>query len=131
MVSIKDIVLEFSLIFLWFFGTLSIAAFLELPFLVFPFFILFISLKIYLKRRKKIIDFVKDDFQKLGYQLKNERPVTFKEFFKKVLLKVTPLISINDIPLRRYRYMRSFRRIFTVKSKNGELQELNTLVIHK
>ena len=131
MVTIKDIIIEFIIVFLWFFGTLLIAALLELPFLAFFLFILFISLKIYLKRRKKTIDFVKDDFQKLGYQINSERPVTFKEFFKKTLLKVTPFISANDFPLKRYSYMRSFRRIFEAKSKNGELYELNTLVIHK
>ncbi|MDR6762865.1 hypothetical protein J2Y38_003083 [Flavobacterium sp. 2755] len=131
MVSIKDILIELCIVFVWFFGSIIIGALFELPFLLLPFFIAFVSLKLYLKRRKRILDFVKDDFQKLGYQLNSERPTSFNEYFKKTELEVLPVILINDVPLKRYRYMRGFRRIFTARSKNGKLYELNTFVMHK
>ena len=131
MVTIKDILIELCIIFLWLFGSIIIGALFELPYLLPSFFIAFVSLKLYLKRRKKTLNFVKDDFQKLGYQLNSERPTTFKEYFKKTELEVLPVILINDVPLRRYQYMRGFRRIFTARSKNGKLHELNTFVVHK
>jgi len=131
MVTIKDILIEFSIVLLWFFSSVIVIILFGLPFLTLPLFILFIILKIHIKRRKQILDFVKDDFQKLGYQLNLERPTTFKEFFKKAELEVLPVILVNDVPLRRYRYMRAFRRIFTAKSKDGIIYELNTFVIHK
>ena len=119
MVTIKDILIQLSVVLLWFFGSIMIAVLTELSFLLFPVFIAFVCLKVYLKRRKKILHFVKDDFQKLGYQLNLERPTTFKEYFRKVKLEDKPIVFINDIPLRRYKYMLAFRRIFTAKSENG------------
>jgi hypothetical protein len=131
MVTIKDILIQLSVVFLWFFSSITIAVLTELHFLLFSVFIAFVCFKVYLKRRKKILHFVKDDFQKIGYLLNSERPITFKEYFRKVKLEAKPIVFINDISLSRYRYMRAFRRIFTAKSKNGSLVELNTFVIYK
>lgn len=129
MIKTKDVLIEIAIIFFWFFFSIILIAIAELPFLVLPLFIVFIMLKIYLKRRKKILEFVKDDFQKLDYELIEERPTTFSEYFINTKLELKSNILINDVPRSRYKYIRAFRRIFKAKAKDGTLYELNSSVL--
>lgn len=78
MVTFKDIILEISLGVLWFVSTLILVINGNT---ILPFFTicLFIYLKIQLKRRKKILPYVKDDFKKLGFEITNERASKLSE----------------------------------------------------
>ena len=103
----------------------------EYRFLAFLPAIIAISIKIYLKRKKRLFEFVKDDFQKMGYELIEERPLKFKEFFSVSNIEIKPTIFINDDSISRLKYIASSRRIFKAKTKDKKYYELNTFVNEK
>jgi len=126
MVSFKDIVTQICLGLIWFISAIFIVN-SDYPFLIVPLFILVVYAKIQIKRRKKILPFVKDDFRKLGYELSAERPSKLSEI--KFEFSIEP--TINGVPLSRYKFVRRFYRIFKGKDKAGKTVLLNTIVTKK
>lgn len=88
-----------------------------IPIVIYGVVILFIS------QNKKISKYVKNDFKKLGYELISERGLNYSE--SEIEIKPTILTSGN-VPLKNYK--NKYKRIFTAKSKKGEIVELNTVV---
>lgn len=131
MVKTIDILINIVIILFWFISTVLIAVMTEYRFLAFLPAIIAISIKIYLKRKKRLFEFVKDDFQKMGYELIEERPLKFKEFFSVSNIEIKPTIFINDDSISRLKYIASSRRIFKAKTKDKKYYELNTFVNEK
>ena len=88
-----------------------------IPFIIYGILITLIS------RNKKILNYVKNDFKNLGYELISERPLKSSE--SKIEIKPSILTSGNQ-PLKAYK--NKYKRIFTAKSNKGKLVELNTIV---
>ena len=128
MTKIKDIVVNVVIVFFWFVSTILIVTITDYKFLVFLPAILFLSLKIYLKRRKRIFEFVKADFEKIGYELMEERPLKFIEFFFFDEIELKPTLYINNVPVSRLKYIATFVRIFKAKNKDGKLYELKVFI---
>ncbi|PCI35961.1 MAG: hypothetical protein COB60_01280 [Flavobacteriaceae bacterium] len=78
-----------------------------------------------MKRNKKITEFVKYDFKKLGFEIISERPLNSSERE----IEIEPAILINGIPLAKVK--NKYSRVFTVKDENKRLLELKTEVIEK
>jgi hypothetical protein len=131
MVKTKDILIYVAIVLFWFISTILIVVMTEYRFLAFLPSVLAISLKIYLIRKKRIFDFVKDDFQILGYELIEERPLKFKEFFVVSNIEFKPTIFIGNVPISRLKYIATFRRVFIAKTKDEKFYELNAFVGEK
>lgn len=69
------------------------------------------------------MEYVKNDFNELGYELISERPLKSSE--SEIEIKAAILISGNT-PIKTYK--NKYKRIFTAKSKKGKLVELKTVV---
>lgn len=94
------------------------------PFLIFPWGILMMVLHYAIKRKKKILKYVKEDYEDLGFELIDEKPVPFSA--NDIKFNVTP-VKVNGLPLSRYGYVRKFHRVFTARHQDGQLFELTTV----
>ncbi|NDJ00096.1 hypothetical protein GWA97_13480 [Flavobacterium sp. LaA7.5] len=91
--------------------------------------ILFFGLKYYLKRNKKILPFVEEDFNELGFKLLSERILKLSDLEVKFEVKI-PYISVNGLPIDRYGYIRKFNRTFRAKSlSDGLLYDITASII--
>ena len=97
----------------------------DYKFYIFIPLILYIWFLYLMKRNKKITEFVKYDFKKLGFEIISERPLNSSERE----IEIEPAILINGIPLAKVK--NKYSRVFTVKDENKRLLELKTEVIEK
>ena len=111
---------------IWFGSTVYLLIGIESKFLFIIPFIIYVILITVIGRNKKIMEFVKSDFNELGYELISERHLKSSE--SEIEIKPTFLTSGNT-PLRNYK--NKYKRIFTAKNKKGKLVELNTIVTEK
>jgi len=93
--------------------------------LVFVPMIIYVGVIFLLKKNKKITEFVKDDFKKLGFEIISERPLKSSERE----IEIQPAILINGMPLKKYK--NKFSRVFSVRDETNRLLELKTDVIEK
>ena len=114
---------------------LTIAVFISMIYILFAteyFILIFVPMIIYIgviyliKKNKKITEFVKDDFKKLGFEIISERPL--KQSEQEIEIEPAILTSGNT-PLRKNK--NQFNRVFTVKDDNNRLLELKTEIIEK
>jgi len=87
--------------------------------------IVFIIVFNLLKKNKKTLEFVKKDFEKLGYELVSERPLKSSESE----IDIKPAILINGVPLKNHK--NQYKRMFTAKSTKGKMVELNVVITEK
>ena len=125
MIRFSDILVTLLCIFILFITAISVAAF-NAPYLLLIAFIVIVTLKIYFESKKKILQYVKDDFAELGYELLSERPLKFSE--TKMTIRLHAGTKINDIPIERYDYIKKISRVFTAKDKDGIVYELKATV---
>jgi len=97
----------------------------EYKILIFVPMIIYIGIDYFIKKNKKITEYVKEDFKKLGFEIISERPLNSTERE----IEIKPAILINGKPLTKIK--NKFSRIFTVKDENKRLLELKTEVIEK
>ena len=91
-----------------------------LPLIIFAIVITIIA------RNKKILAHVKNDFKELGYELISERALKSSESG----IEIKPaILTSGSTPFKGYK--NKYKRIFTAKSKKGNLVELNTIVTEK
>lgn len=124
MVSYSDILIHLLISILCFSVTIIIMRGDYLSFLFFIPIVFGFLIHTLLKRRKKIAIYLKDEFQKLGYNVLSERPLRLSE----TKFEVKPAILINGVPASRYGYLRQFTRVFEVINEAHERFELNTVV---
>lgn len=124
MVNFLDILLEFLIGISCIIVSVILLTGTDMPFLAFIPVLFYFFLHILLKRRKKIAQYLKEDFQKLGYRVLSERPTKFSE----TTLEIKPALLINGIPASRYGYIRKFERVFEVETNTNERFELVTTV---
>ncbi|SDY17707.1 hypothetical protein SAMN05444411_1533 [Lutibacter oricola] len=114
---------------------LTIVVFMSMIYILFAteyLIIIFVPMIIYLgviywiKKNKKITEFVKDDFKKLGFEIISERPL--KQSEREIEIEPAVLTSGNT-PLRKNK--NRFNRIFSVKDDNNRLLELKAEIIEK
>ena len=94
--------------------------------LIFVPMIIYIGVIYWIKKNKKITEFVKDDFKKLGFEIISERPL--KQSEREIEIEPAVLTSGNN-PLRKNK--NRFNRIFTVKDDNNRFLELKAVIIEK
>jgi hypothetical protein len=87
-------------------------------------FIIYLILITIIARNKKILEFVKNDFNKLGYELISERPLKSSE---SEFVFEPAILTSGSAPLKSYK--NKYKRIFTAKTKKGKIIELNTVVM--
>jgi len=97
----------------------------EFIILIFVPIIIYIGVIYLLKKNKKITEFVKDDFKKLGFEIVSERPLNSSERE----IEIEPAILINGIHLKKYK--NKFSRVFMVRDETNRLLDLKTDVIEK
>ncbi|MDX6184073.1 hypothetical protein SGQ44_18060 [Flavobacterium sp. Fl-77] len=131
MIKFKDILLNIAIVLLWFISTILIAITIEHRFLGFLPSIIALYVKLYLKRRKRILEFVKLNFEKIGYELIEERPLKLMEFFSFSNIVLKPTFFFNNVSISRLKYITTFMRIFKAKAKDGKYYELKTFVGQK
>ena len=93
--------------------------------LIFLPMIIYIGVIFLLKKNKKITEFVKGDFKKLGFEIISERPLNSSERE----IEIQPAILINGMPLKKYK--NKFSRVFSVRDETNRLLELKTDIIEK
>jgi len=126
MINSKDIIFEL-LIAIFYLGVGFILMLSDYPFLIIPLFIIVIIIKAKIKNNKKILQYVKADFEKLGFELLNERAAKFSEL--KFSLSFEP--TVGGMPISRYKYIRRFTRIFEAKNREGKKVILNSIITKK
>ena len=129
MVTIKDVFIVVLLGISFFLIGNWIIENTEMPWLIVPLVLVFFFIQIGLKRLKRIKEYVKADFEKLGFTILKERPLKMSE--TRVTVKTPAILTSKGTPLSRYRYVRQFSRVFMVESKKGKRFELNTVVTRK
>ena len=127
MVKFTDILLQLIIGLIYLIGSLLIFTLTRHTILILPFFIFITIINYSIKRNKKIAKYLTSEFQQLGYEILDERPLKLSE--ANVTVKFAVLV--NDIPLNRYGYIRRFARVFTAKYSSGQIFELNTIVTKK
>ena len=127
MVNLKDILLELFIGILWI-GSGIIIIMSDYKYLIILSFIVFIYAKIQIKKRKKILPYVKEDFKKLGFEITNERPSKLSEMKYEISFFN---ITVGGTPIGRFSYIRQFYRIFRGKNKEGKSVLLNSIVTKK
>jgi len=93
--------------------------------LIFVPMIIYIGVIYLLKKNKKITEFVKSDFKKLGFEIISERALNTSERE----IEIEPAILINGMPLKKYK--NKFSRVFSVRDETNRLLELKTDIIEK
>ena len=119
MVSIKDIL---TIVLLFIISIIAafifaVAGYFYISIIV---LLLFLGIKYYLKRSKKILPFVQEDFNELGYELLSERTVKLSDLEVKSEVKI-PYVSVDGLSINRYGYVRKFTRTFMAISLKNEL----------
>ena len=123
MLNTTDIFAAVMLSLIFFVLGIVILALTEVPILVLPLLIAYYIAHYSLKRNIRILNDVKSDYKKLGYELLEEKPIPLLE--AEISFKPS-FVIINNLPLSRYAYFRRFQRIFTAKSNTGKLYKLYT-----
>lgn len=124
MLKTIDVFAAVMLQLIFFVLAIVVLALSEVPVLLLPLLIAYYIAHYSLKRNIRILNDVKSDYRKLGYELLEEKPIPLLE--AEISFKPT-FITINKLPLSRYAYIRRFERIFTAKSNTGKLYKLYTL----
>jgi hypothetical protein len=129
MIRTVDILLD---IFLWLI-VMVIAFFIfiltDYPFLILVLALLYFLLRIYIKRQRKILRFVEEDFKNLGYLIFDERPLKRSEM--EFTAEFNTEIKLNAIPLSRFEYVTKFVRVFKAKSIDEKTYELTAIITQK
>jgi len=59
------------------------------------------------------------------YELIDERPAPFRG------VPIKPTAEVGGLPIGRFAYMRRFARVFTAKTNDGQLMEIQALITQK
>ncbi len=121
--SINEKLIYFFLTILFFGSTIYLLIGTGSRFLIVIPFIIYVILIIKIARNKKILKFVKNDFNELGYELISER--SLKKFESEIEIKPA-ILTTGNTPIKNYK--NKYKRIFIAKTKKGQLFELNTIV---
>lgn len=124
MVTFWDILIHLILGISYFIISCFILILTDYPYLIIICFITYVIIHVNLKRRKKLTKHLKEDFEKLGYVILEERPLKLSES----KLSIKPAILVNGIPVSRYGYIRRFARVFRLKDNNNELFEVQAIL---
>ena len=121
--SINEKLIYFFLTILFFGSTIYLLIGTGSRFLIVIPFIIYVILITKIARNKKILKFVKSDFNELGYELISER--SLKNFESEIEIKPA-ILTTGNTPIKNYK--NKYKRIFIAKTKKGQLFELNTIV---
>ena len=125
MLTFKDILFAFLLWSTYLALTYIIFSNPEYQLLILPLFLIFTIMHIAIKRNKRIMKYVIDDFKKINYDLIEENPIPI---FDTDFTVKQQTIFVNDISISRYGYIRKFHRLFKAKKTDGSIVELNAIV---
>ncbi len=125
MMKISEVLTYMLLTITCFVSTLVIVFKTEYSILVFIPIIIYAIVVVIMIKNKRIIEYVKDDFKKLGYELISERPLKSSES----KIEIVPTILLNTTPIKKHK--NKYSRIFTAKNRKGKLVELNTIVTER
>ena len=117
MVKFSEVIEAFLLGIAWATLSIMLIALTDYQILIIPVFLIFVIISIILKRRKKILPYVREDFKKSGFDLLDERPLRLSD--QKITFGLN--ITLNDVPISRYGYFRQFFRIFKARGTDGRL----------